>query len=71
MDLVPVLITTTEDLNSALAGVSGAEFVAVDTEFMRRQPITPNYVWSSFVQTIRQSVLTLWLKGLISLLYMS
>ena len=41
MDLVPVLITTTEDLNSALAEMSGAEFVAVDTEFMRETTYYP------------------------------
>ena len=41
MDLVPVLITTTEDLNSALAEMSGAEFVAVDAEFMRETTYYP------------------------------
>ena len=41
MELVPVLITTTEDLNSALAEMSGAEFVAVDTEFMRETTYYP------------------------------
>ena len=41
MDLVPILITTTEDLNSALAEMSGAEFVAVDTEFMRETTYYP------------------------------
>lgn len=41
MDPAPVLITTTEDLTSALAGMTDADFVAVDTEFMRETTYYP------------------------------
>ena len=38
---VPVLITSTEELTSALAEMAGADFVAVDTEFMRETTYYP------------------------------
>ena len=37
----PVLITSTEELTSALAEMAGADFVAVDTEFMRETTYYP------------------------------
>ena len=41
MDFAPALITSTEDLVSALADMAGADFVAVDTEFMRETTYYP------------------------------
>ena len=37
----PQLIETTEDLNAALSKLSDAEFVAIDTEFMRESTYYP------------------------------
>ena len=37
----PQLIETTDELNSALSKLSDAEFVAIDTEFMRENTYYP------------------------------
>ena len=41
MDSTPKLITTTEELSVALSGMKEADFVAVDTEFMRETTYYP------------------------------